>query len=89
MAKQYRTKERIYTTRDGEVVTAGHPAAFRLLYPAGKLIPMGKAEELGLVSSITFPTHVGGGWWELSDGSRVKGRPEAEAAQVMLEGSED
>lgn len=32
------------------------------------------------------PAHVGGGYYELSDGTRVRGKDEALAAQAELEG---
>jgi hypothetical protein len=35
-----------------------------------------------------FPKHTGGGYYELSDGSKVKGKEEAEEAQVALESGE-
>lgn len=33
----------------------------------------------------TFPTPTGGGWYELSDGSRVKGKTDAENQQKELD----
>jgi len=33
---------------------------------------------------ITYPKHRGGGWWELSDGSSVRGLPAAQIAERML-----
>jgi len=31
-----------------------------------------------------YPVHVGGGWYELSDGTRVQGKEEAEAEEAGL-----
>lgn len=85
----YTVKERLFVTRKGDIVPAGHPLAHRLLYPAGRVLPIAKAEALGLTTSqLTFPTHVGGGWYELSNGERVQGRDEAEAAEAALTGED-
>ncbi|MBB6451989.1 hypothetical protein HNQ94_000410 [Salirhabdus euzebyi] len=32
-----------------------------------------------------FPKHTGGGWYELSNGEKIKGKDEAEAAEKALE----
>lgn len=34
---------------------------------------------------VSFPTPTGGGWYELSDGSRVKGKTDAETQQKELD----
>ena len=36
-----------------------------------------RAEPKKVEPSITFPKHVGGGWYELSNGKRVQGKEEA------------
>lgn len=36
------------------------------------------------VESSGRPTHVGGGWYELSDGTRVQGHDAAMAAEAAL-----
>jgi len=36
------------------------------------------------VESSGRPTHAGGGWYELSDGTRVQGKVAAEAAEAAL-----
>lgn len=36
------------------------------------------------VESSGRPTHVGGGWYELSDGTRVQGKVAAMAAEAAL-----
>lgn len=35
-----------------------------------------------------FPKHLGGGWYELSNGENVKGRSKAESAEEALGGAE-
>jgi len=37
-------------------------------------------------ASIKYPKHVGGGWYELSNGEKVQGKKEAIKAQKELEG---
>ncbi len=34
--------------------------------------------------TVLYPNHVGGGWYELSDETRVQGRDEAESAEASL-----
>jgi hypothetical protein len=48
----------------------------------------GGAEEAEQDEEPYEPEHVGGGYYELSNGERVKGRPEAHEAQQKL-GSDD
>ncbi len=36
------------------------------------------------VESSGLPTHMGGGWYELSDGTRVQGKDAAVAAEAAL-----
>lgn len=36
-----------------------------------------RTEPKKVESSIAFPKHVGGGWYELSNGERVQGKEEA------------
>ncbi len=38
------------------------------------------------VETASFPKHTGGGWYELSDGSKVQGKEEAIAAEKKLGG---
>jgi hypothetical protein len=38
---------------------------------------------------MTYPEHRGGGWYELSDGSTVQGRDEAEEAQALLDDADE
>lgn len=40
--------------------------------------------ELGEVVILGSAKHVGGGWYELSNGDRVQGKDAAEAAQAKL-----
>jgi len=35
---------------------------------------------------IAYPIHVGGGWYELSNGEKVQGKEDAEQAQSELDG---
>lgn len=37
-------------------------------------------------ATIKYPKHVGGGWYELSNGEKVQGKEEAIKAQEELEG---
>ncbi len=48
--------------------------------PSGA-IPGGEIEP-----EVSFPVVTGGGWYELSDGSRVKGKDSAEDQQKELDG---
>lgn len=92
MGKAFTLTERTMLTADGKAVPAGNPGGVMLLGVAGTAIPWAQAEACGLVSgsSADFPKHVGGGYYELSDGSKVKGKKDAKAAEKQLhEQSED
>lgn len=44
-----------------------------------------QADDTTPPAEIAEPTPTGGGWWELPDGTRVRGREAAEAAMAALE----
>lgn len=45
----------------------------------------GLAEPVGDVrDGADYPFHTGGGYWELSNGERVRGREAAQAAQALI-----
>ncbi len=90
-AKTYTLTERTLLTADGQAVPAGHPDGVALLGAAGRTIPWAEAVACGLAAdtSSDYPQHVGGGWYELSDGSRVKGKDDAAAAQKLLHDDTD
>ena len=46
------------------------------------------AEDLRMPEVREFPYHYGGPWYELSDGSRVKGKTAADAGQAILTGGD-
>lgn len=87
-ASTYTFTKRMMLTADGRAVPAGHPEGVVLLGTPGKTIPHSRAVELGLVGDTTgeYPKHAGGGYYELSDGSRVKGKADAAAAEKALHG---
>lgn len=58
----------------------GDDATLRWLIDAGKVEPVEEVEE----TEATYPRHAGGGWYELSDGSRVQGREAAHDAEEAL-----
>jgi len=43
-----------------------------------------KAEEETQDSDVTYPFHVGGPWYELSNGEKVQGKQDAEDAEYLL-----
>lgn len=45
----------------------------------------GAEDEAGAAAAPSFPRHLGGGLYELSDGSEAKGKKNAEAAEAVLE----
>ena len=46
--------------------------------------PATDVEIQAAIDRVAGPTHVGGGWYELSDGTRVQGKDEAVAAEAAL-----
>lgn len=44
-----------------------------------------QAPDITPPAKAAEPTSVGGGWWELPDGTRVRGREAAETAMAALE----
>jgi hypothetical protein len=79
-------------SRGSEIVVAG---------PAGEQMSMDRLRALGVDADANprgpgavnqqandggeFPKHAGGGFYDLSDNSRVEGKAEAEAAQAKLD----
>ena len=37
------------------------------------------------IKELNFPHHIGGGWYELSNGEKVQGKTNSEAAEANLE----
>lgn len=60
----------------------------RLVAAVDRRIPLAHAREMGLLDDESSPVHVGGGWYELPDGSKVQGKEEAEAAMKSVSKSE-
>lgn len=89
--KSHTLTERTFLTADGKAVPAGHPDGVQLLGNVGKKLPLDVAREFGLVEAKAseFPKHAGGGWYDLSDGSRVQGKDDAIAAEKALATAED
>ncbi len=46
--------------------------------------PTTDVEVQAAIDRVAGPAHVGGGWYELSDGTRVQGKDEAVAAEAAL-----
>lgn len=46
--------------------------------------PATEVEVQAAIDRVSGPTHVGGGWYELSDGTRVQGQDDAVAAEAAL-----
>lgn len=44
--------------------------------------------EGGIETFSSFPTHTGGGWYELSNGEKVQGKDTAIEAEKALKGGE-
>ena len=83
-------KVRTYLTAEGKAVPAGQPGGVSLLGGPGKVIRAAQAQAVGLATDAdAYPQHLGGGVYELSDGSRVKGRADADAAEKLLGAAED
>lgn len=50
------------------------------------LLPNEPDEESGIETfSITYPNHIGGGWYELSNGEKIQGKEDAEQAEEALQ----
>lgn len=47
-----------------------------------------EAEEVKKVKEVKYPFHTGGGWYELSNGERIRGKEDAEKAESELITSE-
>ncbi len=82
----YVLTERTMLNADGQAQPAGEPGGVVLLGNPGKLIPMAQAVTVGLTDDPTtvYPKHVGGGYYELSSGERVKGKADAALAEKAL-----
>lgn len=53
------------------------------------LLPNDPDEESGIqTTSVNYPIHTGGGWYELSNGEKVQGKDEAQQAEDVLRGGE-
>lgn len=87
-ANTYTLTERTLLTAEGKAVPVGNPLGVVLLGPAGKTIPHSQAVAYGLAADKAelYPNHLGGGWYELSTGERVKGKKAAAAAEKALHG---
>lgn len=46
-------------------------------------------ENAPFEKGVHYPLHEGAGWYQLSDGSRVRGKVNATAAEAALEGSDE
>jgi hypothetical protein len=79
--------ERTMLNADGQAVPAGHPDAVVLLGVAGKRISIDQAVAVGLIDdpATVYPKHVGGGYYELSSGEKVKGKADAALAEKALQ----
>lgn len=85
--KTFTLTERTMLTADGQAVPAGQPGGVQLLGVAGRTIDYNLAVKVGLVkedAAGVWPRHTGGGWYELSDGSKVKGKADAALAEKAL-----
>lgn len=52
-------------------------------------LPNAPDGESGIqTTSVTYPIHTGGGWYELSNGEKVQGKEEAQQAEDALRGGE-
>lgn len=85
-AKFYEFTKRMMLTEDGKAVPAGHKDGVVLFGTPGKRIPHAQAAKAGLVQAddADFPKHTGGGWYELSNGDKVQGKADAQAAEKAL-----
>lgn len=52
--------------------------------PRERLDEMVETGKLDRDDEVNYPRRTGGGWFELSDGSRVQGREAAEAAEGKI-----
>lgn len=61
----------------GDIYETDDPDRAAFLQKKGRLGAMIEAPRVELPANQEEPKHVGGGWYELPDGSRIKGKEEA------------
>lgn len=77
-------KARGYTLYEGKQEGGGASAPAPA--PAGEPAAASAPVEAEAESEAEYPRHVGGGMYELSSGERVRGKDEAQEAEMRLQG---
>lgn len=80
--KIFRTAKNVWVDEPGASVGGGEAGASALSEGAPSAADA-SAEETDEV--VSYPVKKGGGFWLLSDGSKVRGKAAAEAAQTVLD----
>lgn len=77
----YLVKKRFKDKETKNIYNTGDPYGNENPERIAFLVDQGFLEEK---QSMEFPKHTGGGWFELSNGEKVKGKDEAAAAEADL-----
>ncbi len=83
MGKLFRTAKNVWVDDDGEASVGGGEEGASALSEGAPSEAEAPAEVTD--ETVSYPVKKGGGYWLLSDGSKVRGKPAASAAQAELD----